>query len=221
MAPHSVSARGQIPEGARRGVVIVHEILGLQPEIDRVVQSFAHKGYAAVAPDFFAGGTRLGCIVRMMRACSTGKGQPARIALAAREWICKTTRILPARVGLVGFCLGGGFALAIGRGWGAVSASYGTVPPKELLEGIGPVIACFGKRDRAFRGSADKLRQALGDLGVPFEILEYPNAGHSFLTEGQHPMAALLSRPILRMGYCPEEAKDAWKRIHRFFDEWL
>ena len=51
----------------------------------------------------------------------------------------------------MGFCLGGGFALAMGQGWGAVSANYGDVPRDDLLRGLPPTIACAPSPRRARR----------------------------------------------------------------------
>jgi len=209
-----------IPPDARRGAVVIHEILGRQPEIDRVVARFAGAGYAAVAPDLFAGGLRPLCIARVVRACATGEGQPIRQALAARQWLCDQAGLDPARVGLIGFCLGGGFALAAGRGWGAVSANYGQVPSTRLMEGIGPVIACYGENDRVFVPQVPRLRRALAEVGAEHEVHTFPGVGHSFLTDGEHAMSKL-SWPLLRITWNPEVAEDAWTRIFGFFDRHL
>jgi carboxymethylenebutenolidase len=221
-----------LPAGARRGAVVIHEALGRQPEIDRVVDRFAEAGYAAVAPDLLAAPRsgaqrasargervipRVLCIARVVRACATGEGLPIRQAEAARRWLNQRVGIEPSRVGLIGFCLGGGFALAAGRGWGAVSANYGQVPPARLLRGIGPVIACYGERDRMFAPQAAKLRTLLAGSGVDHEVHTFPTVGHSFLTDGDHPIGQRLSQPLLRIRYDHEVAEDAWSRIFAFF----
>lgn len=64
----SLPAYAALPSGATRGMVVIHEIFGRQPEIDRVVDRFARAGYAAVSPDLFATGSRIRCIVRAVRA---------------------------------------------------------------------------------------------------------------------------------------------------------
>ncbi len=210
-----------LPAGARRGAVVIHEALGRQPEIDRVVDRFADAGYAAVAPDLFSGGIKALCIARVVRACATGEGVPIRQAEAARRWLNERAGVEPSRIGLIGFCLGGGFALAAGRGWGAVSANYGQVPPARLLRGIGPVIACYGERDRMFAPQAGKLRKLLAGSGVDHQIHTFPTVGHSFLTDGDHPIAQRLSQPLLNIRWNPDVAEDAWSRIFAFFGEHL
>lgn len=207
------------PERARRGVVVLHEILGRQPEIERVVHRFADRGYAAAAPHLFAGGPL--CIARLFAAAASGEGAPARQVLATRDFIALEAALAPANIGVVGFCLSGGFALAMGRSFGAVSTNYGDVPATEVMRGIGPVIACYGGRDRAFQ-NAEKLETRLAPLGVRREIHVFPEAGHSFLTDGRHPIASFLTRPVLHLEATDAAVRaEAWSRIFAFFDSAL
>ncbi len=210
-------AYAAIPDGATRGVVVLHEVLGRQPEIDRVVDRFARAGYAAVAPDLFAAGARIACIRALVEASARGVGRPVDDVLRARRWLCAQARLDETRVGLIGFCITGGFVLAIGRGWGAVSANYGGVAPDDLLRGIAPVIGCYGGRDRVFRGSAPKLRDALARVGATGEVHTFPTVGHSFLTDGRHPIAKVLTWPLLHVNRDPAVAEEAWSRIFDFF----
>ena len=181
-APESPSV-AIVPTGATKGVVVIHEIFGRQPEIDRAVERFARAGYAAVAPDLFRRG-KLACLRDTFVAMRTGDGPVVRQGHNARAWLCARAGIEPRRVGLVGFCFGGGYALAAGSGWGAVSANYGTVPSERAMRGIGPVIACYGRRDKTMGPMANRLRSRLAAVGqTEREVREY-DAGHSFLTVG-------------------------------------
>ena len=214
-------AYAAIPPGARRGVVVIHEIYGRAPDIDRVVERFADAGYAAAAPDLFADGATAACVARVLLASATGSGRPVEQAVATRSWLCEQAAIGEDKVGIIGFCMGGGFVLGIGRGWGAVSANYGTIPTQERLRGIGPTIACYGGRDRAFAPLAPRLRKALDQVGVDNEVHVFPTVGHSFLTDGDHPIASRLSAPLLRIAYDARVAEDAWSKIFAFFDRHL
>ncbi len=216
-----LAAIAELPAGARRGVVILHELLGRQPEIDRVVARLAAAGYAAVAPDLYSQGPRLACVRDLLRAAATGEGRPARAVLAARRWLCGAAGLDEQRVGLIGLCIGGGFALSVGRGWPVVSANYGAMPPAERLPGIGAAIVCYGGRDRIFARNAEPLRKLLEAAGVPSEVHVFPTVGHSFLTDGHHPVLFSLGRPILGVGYDPVVAEAAWARILDFFDHHL
>ena len=210
-----------LPPDARRGVIVLPEILGRQPEIDRVALRLGRAGYAVVAPDLFAHGMRVQCIRRLVAAARTGAGPAVDDILCARRWLAERTGIEEGRIGLVGLCLTGGVALAIGRGWGAVSANYGAIPPEELLRGSAPVIACYGGRDRIFGQLGPRLEAALERAGVEREVHTFPEAGHSFLTDGEHPVLAALTAPLYHIRYDAETAEEAWRRILDFFDRHL
>jgi carboxymethylenebutenolidase len=209
-----------IPENASRGVVIIHEIFGRQPEIDRVVLRFAAAGYAAVAPDLFHRG-RFTCLIDVFtRAMKNGQGTSVQQGKNARTWLCNEARVAPSQVGLIGFCFGGGYALASGSGWGAVSTNYGPIPSVDAMRGIGPVIGCYGKLDKDFRDAGRKLEKRLAVLGVQPEVHTFDGAGHSFLTDGHHPVAKFFMR-TLALGDYPEAREEGWRRILSFFDREL
>lgn len=203
-------------------MVVIHELFGRQPEIDRVVERFGAAGYAAVGPDLFHGAGRLACIRRSLRTIGSGQGPIAERILDAQRWLCARAELDEAHVGVIGFCLGGGLALAVGRRFAAVSTNYGDLPPEAVLRGIPPVIGCYGRRDRVFARNATRMPErvrAAGQEDVQAHL--YPTAGHSFLTDGHHPIAALLSRPLFEVRWDPQVAEQAWAKIMAFFDRTL
>lgn len=211
-----------LPAGSTRGVVVLHEIFGPQPEIDRVVDRFGAAGYAAVAPDLFGSRSRLACIRALIQATARGEGPPVEALSRTRAWLQEAASLPPARIGLVGFCISGGFVLAVGGGWGAVSTNYGGVPEDPArLRALPPVIGCYGGRDRLFGGMAERLRTGLAGTDVPHEVHTYETAGHSFLTDGHHPVAAALTWPIYHIRYDAQVAEDAWSKILDFLSRHL
>lgn len=211
----------RLPTGARRGIVVIHEIFGRQPEIDGVVDRFAERGYAAVAPDLLSNGPHFVCLVRAFRTIARGEGPQIEQILATRRWLMEKTGLDASHIGLIGFCMGGGFALAAGRGWGAVSTNYGDFPPDESMRGLGPVIGCYGGRDRLFRDHGPKLEEKLRRLNVECETHTFPEAAHAFLTDGDHPIAAAIARPFFRVEYNQRVAEEAWQKIFAFLDSRL
>jgi carboxymethylenebutenolidase len=218
-----------LPEGATRGAVVIHEIFGRRPEIDRVVERFAAAGYAAVAPDLFHNG-RFACLRDVFRAMSsrasrdtvsrrstrTGDGVCVRQGRNARAWLCAEAGLDPSRVGLIGFCFGGGYALMAGAGWGAVSANYGHAPSVQAMRGVGPVIGCYGSRDGTLKKGARQLRERLAAVGQDDNEVHVFDAGHSFLTDGDpHWLGKLMP---LGLGSYPDAREDGWRRIFSFFD---
>jgi carboxymethylenebutenolidase len=208
-----------LPQGAKRGVVVIHEIFGRQPEIDRAVERIAAAGYAVVAPDLFAARGKVACLMDVFKAMRTGDGPAVQQGRNARAWLCEKTAIEPRRVGLIGFCFGGGYALSAGAGWGAISANYGQVPRTDAMRGIGPVIACYGGRDKTMAKEPAKLRERLGEVGQDDFEVHVLDAGHSFLTDGK----PHLIQKIAPMGFgeYPQARAEAWERILGFFEKHL
>jgi carboxymethylenebutenolidase len=217
-----------VPEGPGPwpGVVLVHEAFGVNDVMRRQVERMAAAGYLALMPDLFAAGGARRCLAATFRALQAGEGRAfvdierARAALAAHP---RST----GRVGVLGFCMGGGFALlaASGRGFDAASVNYGMLPADldDDLLGACPIVASYGGRDRTLAGAAAKLDASLTRLGVAHDVKEYPQAGHSFLNDAETGPAALrfLTARIMGAGPEPESAADAWHRIEAFFGEHL
>lgn len=215
-------AYASLPAAAERGVVVIHELFGRQPEIDRVVDRFGAAGYAAVGPDLFAGRSKPACIRRALATIASGEGLFAEQLAEAKRWLSDEAKLDEQRIGVIGFCIGGGLALAVGRRFAAVSSNYGDLPPDELLRESPPIIACYGGRDHIFRRNGERLRERLRVLGhVEPEVHSYPAVGHSFLTDGRHPIAAALSWPLFHVRYDPAVAEHAWEKILGFFDRTL
>lgn len=204
-------------EGPWPGVVVVHEIFGLNDDIRAHCARFAAEGFLALAPDLYGRGNYLKCLVQTFRQLGRGEGPAHRDLDAARTWLADRPDCT-GRIGIVGFCMGGGFALLMApRGYDVAAPNYGPVPEdaESLLEGACPVVASYGGRDTGLKGHAARLDHALGALGVPHDVKEYPEAGHSFLNR-QGSALHLIGR-VAGFGYHAESARDAWQRILAMF----
>jgi carboxymethylenebutenolidase len=214
------------PAGGWRGAVVVHEVFGLATEMLDVADRFAAKGWAAVVPDLFSHGSRISCLVRAMRESSSGTRGPVSDDIeAARDWLGNRHDVDADRFAVVGFCLGGGLALAYAasapQGVRAASVNYGQVPRTEsALEQACPIVASYGGRDRVYGRQADRLDRHLEALNIAHDVKLYPQAGHSFMTEGHHPIGKLVYWPM-HLGYSPDDADDAWARLFAFFDRYV
>jgi carboxymethylenebutenolidase len=205
------------------GVVVIHEAYGLDDDIRAKADRLASRGYLALAVDLFDSGPRVQCVLGAFRSLVTGKG-PAfdEIGAARRKLIDRPD--CTGKVGVIGFCMGGGFALlcAPRLGFDAAAPNYGVVPRNaaEVLRGSCPIVASYGKRDPALRGAARKLESALEQAGVEHDVKEYPGASHSFLNQHTSGISGALAR-VSGMNYHGPSAVDAWRRIDAFFDEHL
>jgi len=140
-------------KGPWPGVVVVHDALGLTTDLRNQADWLARHGYLAVAPNLYHWGRRIRCLIPTMRALATGKGRSFDDLDATRRWL-HTSDDCTGRIGVIGFCMGGGYALML-AGSGAYQASsvnYGTIGDAEhVLANSCPIIASYGAKDRSLR----------------------------------------------------------------------
>jgi carboxymethylenebutenolidase len=211
-------------DGPWPGVVAIHELFGLDDVLRRQCDRLAAAGYLTLGPNLFSDGGARRCLLSTFRALFSGRGKPfADIEAARRELLDSPD--CTGKVGIIGFCMGGAFALVVStRGFDVASANYGAVPrhAEQVLVGACPIIASYGRKDPLMLGQAKRLEKALVTTGVEHDLRVYEGAGHSFLNDAPNGPAAL--QPIARIaniGPEPKAAADAWSRIESFFAEHL
>jgi carboxymethylenebutenolidase len=204
-----------LPDGAgpHPGVVVIHEAFGLTDQIKAVTARLAAQGYAALAVDLFSGRNRVVCMARLMTGML--RVAPERFGIrelrAALDFLAQSTGVDSRRVGAIGFCMGGGLAIA----WActddrlqAIAPFYGTNPrPSSALARLCPVVGSYPGADFTAR-SGRTLDQALNQYGIPHDIKIYPGARHSFFNDRGR-------------AYNPEAAADSWQRVSAFFETHL
>jgi carboxymethylenebutenolidase len=212
-------------DGPWPGVVMVHEAWGLDDVMRQSADRLAGMGFLTLAPDLYGWAGKVRCMIAAIRSLRAGTGRPFADLENCRDWLRERSDCT-ARVGVVGFCQGGGFALmTANRGFDVSSVNYGLPEPRDLagaVRGACPVVASYGGRDRGSAGVAGRLEAALSDAGVEHDVKEYPSAGHAFLNAAANGPTVL--RPLFaRMGSGPEPvaAADAWGRIERFLHRHL
>jgi carboxymethylenebutenolidase len=197
-----------------RGVLVLHEAFGLNRDIRRIAERFAGQGYVAVAPALFGGPRCLGRTLRQEARRQELDG--------LRDWMRDAQGVEHA--GIIGFCMGGGFALghaATGADFDAVSVNYGVVPSDDLSR-VCPVVGSYGERDRIMVPQAARLVELLDRAGVEHDVKVYPGVGHSFLNQHDGWQGAVSRLPSpMATGYDAAAAEDAWARIFGFFDKHL
>jgi carboxymethylenebutenolidase len=210
-------------DGRWPGVVVLHDGFGIDEAVRAQADWLAGAGYLALSVDLGFWGRPSACLLRMFRDLRAGRGQTFGQVDAARAWLAAQPGCV-GRIGVIGFCATGGFALlmAAGHGFSVSSVNYGLVGKKaqDALGGACPIVASFGGRDPFLRAAPQRLGRALDALGIDHDIKVYPDAGHAFLHKSQGEsgrVGGILAR-LTHAGYHEPSAHDARRRIITFFD---
>lgn len=189
-------------------IILIHEWWGLNDWVKKQAERFAAQGYVAIAPDLYHGevaedGEHAHELMRGLadeRAIADMK--------AAFDYLAKHESVDGKRIGIIGWCMGGGLALKLAIAEPKLACTvicYGRpVTDVEQLKKIkGAILGIWGETDRGI--DVPPFEKALKEAGVKASHHVYPGAGHAFLNETN------------KRGYNAEQAKKGWVEIDKFF----
>jgi carboxymethylenebutenolidase len=203
------NAAGRIP-----GVIVVHENRGLNPYIEDVARRLGKQGYMAFAPD---GLTSVGGYPGDETAAATAFRQVngAKMVedfVASAHWL-KDRSDCTGKIGVVGFCYGGGvantLAVRLGADLSAAVAFYGQQPQAADVAKIkAPLMLHYASLDTRLTGGWPAYEQALKANNVTYQEFVHEGANHGFHND---------TTPR----YDEAAAKLAWQRTLEFFNKYL
>jgi carboxymethylenebutenolidase len=202
-------------DGSAPVILVCHENRGLNPHIEDVTRRLAKAGYVALAVDLLSrqgGSPQVG---ESNVPGALGNIDPAQFVSDFKSgWAYLEDQpfAVAERVGMVGFCFGGGVTWLMAVEMPELKAAvpfYGPPPPEEDLPRIqAAVLAIYGGLDQRITGTAEHIEAAMRANNKIFEKVIYPNADHAFHNDTG-------SR------YNPEAARDAWARTLNWFGRYV
>jgi carboxymethylenebutenolidase len=202
-------------EGPFPVVLVCHENRGLTEHIKDVTRRLASAGYVALAVDLLSrlGGTDTLSSDQVPGALgNTDPEQFVQDFHSGLSYLQEQPYVQADRVGMVGFCFGGGVTWLVATRFPELRAAvpfYGPHPPVEDVPDIqAAVLAIYAGNDQRINQGIPEIEAAMQQNGKVYEKIIYPNAEHAFHND---------TGPR----YNAEAAQDAWGRTLDWFDRYL
>ena len=196
-------------------IIVIHEWWGLNDWVKQQARMFTEHGYVTLAVDLYRGqiATDPEMAHELMRALPQDRG--VRYLTSAIAYVRTLPYVDPNRLGAVGWCMGGSFAMQLAiaaPSLRAVAINYGApdTEPEQLKKIHAAILGNFGALDRGITPQdVQNFAAAMQKIGHPVDVKEYPDAGHAF------------QNPDNKTGYKPADTADADRRMFAFFARYL
>jgi carboxymethylenebutenolidase len=217
-------------ENNRSGIILIHEVWGLNKNIRSLTDHLAAEGYLVLAPDFIS---QTGITEKIDQSILAEAANPATRDEAQKKMRAIMTPIRSEEFGretierlkicfnylrqeyglekiaVMGFCFGGTYSYSLAVNEPDLAAAlpfYGHAPEKEeeLVKISCPIMAFYGEKDTALIQDLPRLQMSMKKLNKDFRFKVYPNTGHAFMND---------TNPTT---YNKEAADDAWREALQF-----
>jgi carboxymethylenebutenolidase len=199
----------------RPAVIVVQEWWGLDDHIRDVTRRLALEGYFAVAPDLYSRqGHKLtkdpNVAGELMSKLDKADGIEDLLSTVA--WVKTQKEANGGRIGVIGFCMGGSYAMllpCISPDINAAAPFYGEIPEDRELQNLNcPIFYAYGENDGWItRADVDRLAAGLKKFSKRGEVKIYKGCSHGFFNDTRKDV------------YAPAEARDAWQHALALFRE--
>jgi carboxymethylenebutenolidase len=202
-------------EGAAPVILVCHENRGLTPHIQDVARRFAKAGYVGLAVDLLSrqgGSTAVGPDNVPGALGNIPPDQFVEDFKSGWQYLQGQSFADAARVGMTGFCFGGGVTWQVATQMPELLAAvpfYGPHPLPTSVPNINAaILAIYGELDSRINSGIPSIEQAMMENNKIYEKIVYPNADHAFHND-------------TGTRYNPEAARDAWEKTLAWFDRYV
>jgi carboxymethylenebutenolidase len=213
--PETVHALLYSPAGGATGkhpaIIVIHEWWGLNDWVKEQAADLAAHGYIALAVDLYRGQVATDPDTAHQISRGAPQDRVIRDLKAADTFLRADKHVDPSRMGAIGWCMGGGYALEFAvadPNLKAVVANYGPPPtdPASLAQIHAAILGNYGGLDKGIPpASVESFAADMKKIGKPVDLKIYPDAGHAF------------ENPNNKTGYRAEDTADARSRYLHFF----
>jgi carboxymethylenebutenolidase len=211
----------------RGGVIVVHEIWGLNDHTKNVAKRFAAEGYLVLAPDLLFETTikafatpemqeglfnpktrnemqpKLRSLMAPIQAPEFGHKTAGRIK-AIFEYL-HTEPLSQQKVGIVGYCFGGSTSFTLAVHEPRLKAAVPYYGHANQLRSIAcPILAFYGETDERLIDTLPDLAERMQEAAIDFSYQIYKDSGHAFFNDAN------------RYAYNKDAADDSWHKTLSF-----
>jgi carboxymethylenebutenolidase len=201
--------------GRHPGLVVIHEWWGQTPWVRGEAEKFADQGYVALAIDLYRGKVTSDPKEAAELSRTLPRDRAVRDLEAAYSYLASRQDVNQAKIGSVGWCMGGGYSLQLAEHEPRLAAcivNYGEMPtdPATIQAIHARLLGNFGADDQVIKpAEVHEFEKALQADGKSIDAKIYDGAPHAFQNPGN------------KTGYRPEAAADSWTRMLDFLAKTL
>jgi len=203
------------PASAKPALILIHEWWGLNDWIRENADRYAARGFVVLAPDLYRGAIANDADEAHQLMRGLPEDRATADMKAAFAWLAQRDDVDASRIGITGWCMGGGYALSFATTeprLRAISINYGRLvtDPNKVARIKAPVLGIFGGQDKGIPvDDVEAFRGMLDEKGIENTIRVFEASGHAFMN------------PNNDKGYDPAAAREAWDMMDTFFEAQL